>query len=168
MGYYLLILESIGTPELFLIAMVALIIFGPRKLPQIGRTIGKYTAEFKKASQEFKETWENEVKMADFEENTGTRETNLAKLEELVQNQQNGVENTIGRNNTRKASEISDLESLNENHSVALPEVRAIDPTEYHAYPVFGSESRPLEDENAEAIETVSEPAIPQRKRDWL
>ena len=45
------------------IALVALIIFGPRKLPEIGRTVGKSIAEFKRASDDFKRTWEYEVEL---------------------------------------------------------------------------------------------------------
>ena len=58
---YLLILESIGTSELILIAIVALIVFGPRKLPQMMKTVGKTMAEFRNATNEFKTTWEREV-----------------------------------------------------------------------------------------------------------
>jgi TatA/E family protein of Tat protein translocase len=57
----LLFLEFIGTTELLVIALVALIVFGPRKLPEIGRTLGKNLAEFKRASEDFKRTWEFEV-----------------------------------------------------------------------------------------------------------
>jgi sec-independent protein translocase protein TatB len=57
----LLFLEFIGTTELLVIGLVALIIFGPRKLPEIGRTVGKSLAEFKRASEDFKRTWEYEV-----------------------------------------------------------------------------------------------------------
>lgn len=41
--------------------MIALIFFGPRKLPQLARTIGKSVADFRKASEDFKRTWEREV-----------------------------------------------------------------------------------------------------------
>lgn len=58
---YLLILETIGTQELILIAVVALIVFGPRKLPQMAKTLGKTMAEFRNATNQFKETWEKEV-----------------------------------------------------------------------------------------------------------
>lgn len=57
----LLILDSLGTSELLVILAVALIFFGPRKLPQISRQIGKSLAEFRKASDDFKRTWEREV-----------------------------------------------------------------------------------------------------------
>src|SRR4051794_464340 len=63
---FLFIFESIGTSELLLIGVVALIFLGPRKLPQMARTIGKSMAEFRKATNEFKSTWEREV---DFESN---------------------------------------------------------------------------------------------------
>lgn len=59
----LLILESIGTQELILIAIVALVLFGPRKLPEIGRTLGKYLADFRRVSDEFKNTWQTEVEL---------------------------------------------------------------------------------------------------------
>ena len=57
----LLILDSLGTSEFLLILAVALIFFGPRKLPQISRQIGKSLAEFRKASEDFKTTWAREV-----------------------------------------------------------------------------------------------------------
>ena len=55
------ILESIGTSELILIGIIALIFLGPRKLPQIARTIGKTMADFRNTTNEFKSTWEREV-----------------------------------------------------------------------------------------------------------
>src|ERR687894_1228957 len=63
MSPYLAIFEFLGTTEMLVIAVVALIIFGPRKLPEIGRTIGRSLAEFKRASEDFKRTWEYEVEM---------------------------------------------------------------------------------------------------------
>lgn len=58
---YLLILESIGTQELILIGIIALIVFGPRKIPQLAKTVGKTMADFRKVTHEFKSTWEKEV-----------------------------------------------------------------------------------------------------------
>ncbi len=52
---------TLGGPELFLILVVALIVFGPRKLPEMGRSLGKMMAEFRKASAEFQRTIEDEV-----------------------------------------------------------------------------------------------------------
>jgi TatA/E family protein of Tat protein translocase len=52
---------SLGGPELLLILLLALLIFGPRKLPEIGKTVGKSLAEFRKASADFKMSLEQEV-----------------------------------------------------------------------------------------------------------
>lgn len=53
---------SLGFPELLLIFAVALIVFGPRKLPEIGRTLGKALGEFRKATDDLKNTIEREVR----------------------------------------------------------------------------------------------------------
>lgn len=52
---------SLGGPELILILVVALIVFGPRRLPDIGKSVGKMLVEFRRASNEFKRTVEDEV-----------------------------------------------------------------------------------------------------------
>lgn len=57
----MLIFESIGTPELVLIGIVALIFLGPRKMPEMAKKIGKIMADFRNTTGEFKETWEREV-----------------------------------------------------------------------------------------------------------
>ena len=54
---------SIGMPELIIIFVIALIIFGPRKLPELGRSLGKRLAEFKKASSELQRTLEEEIRV---------------------------------------------------------------------------------------------------------
>jgi TatA/E family protein of Tat protein translocase len=54
---------SLGMQEIIVIFLIALIVFGPRKLPELGKTIGKGLAEFKKASNELKQTWEDEVRI---------------------------------------------------------------------------------------------------------
>ena len=60
---YALILETLSSTELLFIVVIALIFFGPRRLPQLARSIGKGMAEFRKASEDFKRTWEREVAM---------------------------------------------------------------------------------------------------------
>src|SRR5437899_647766 len=66
---------SIGMPELIIIFVIALIIFGPRKLPELGRSLGKSLAEFKKASNELKSTLEEEIRL---EETRSTLEASKA------------------------------------------------------------------------------------------
>ena len=60
----LLFLEFIGTSELLVVLVVALIVFGPRKLPELGRSLGAAMRQFRDASDSFKRTWETEALMA--------------------------------------------------------------------------------------------------------
>jgi len=53
----------IGMPELIVIMVIALIIFGPRKLPELGRSLGRSLSEFKRASNELKHTLDEEIRV---------------------------------------------------------------------------------------------------------
>ncbi len=99
----LFIFESIGTSELILIGIIALIFLGPRKLPQIAKTIGKTMADFRNTTNEFKSTWEREVNFEDEEKALRTGE----------------LPNTQVPRMTPLREE--------ENSSVSLPEVKQID-----------------------------------------
>ena len=59
---------SIGGAELVLVLVLALLLFGPRKLPQIGRKLGDALAQFRKATHDFKSTLETEVEMEEVRE----------------------------------------------------------------------------------------------------
>jgi TatA/E family protein of Tat protein translocase len=48
-------------PEILLILVIALIVFGPRKLPELGKSLGQSLAQFRRASEDFKRQWEDEV-----------------------------------------------------------------------------------------------------------
>ena len=67
---------SIGVPELVLIFIVALLLFGPRKLPDIGRNVGRALGEFRRASNDLKRTIEEEVATEDLRQ--VARETRAA------------------------------------------------------------------------------------------
>jgi|GraSoiStandDraft_41_1057321.scaffolds.fasta_scaffold3805241_2 sec-independent protein translocase protein TatA len=54
---------NIGMPELIIIFVIALIIFGPRKLPELGRSLGKSINEFKRASNELRNTLDEEIRV---------------------------------------------------------------------------------------------------------
>jgi sec-independent protein translocase protein TatA len=66
---------SLGMPELIVIFVIALIIFGPRKLPELGKSLGKSIAEFKRASNELKSTLEEEIRL----EEQKTKQEDAAK-----------------------------------------------------------------------------------------
>jgi sec-independent protein translocase protein TatA len=53
----------IGMPELVIILVIALIVFGPRKLPELGRSLGRSLGEFKRASNELRNTLDEEIRM---------------------------------------------------------------------------------------------------------
>ena len=54
---------SLGMGELLVIFVIALIFFGPRRLPELGRSLGKSLAEFKRASNELRSTLEEEIRL---------------------------------------------------------------------------------------------------------
>jgi len=53
---------QLGFSEMLLIFIVALLVFGPKKLPELGKSLGKGIREFKKATEELKSSWEDQVK----------------------------------------------------------------------------------------------------------
>jgi len=70
---------SLGMPELIVIFVIALIIFGPRKLPELGRSLGKSIAEFKRASNELKSTLEEEIRLEEQKQKLDEQKQEAAK-----------------------------------------------------------------------------------------
>lgn len=54
---------GLGMGEIILILVVALVVFGPRKLPELGKSLGQAMSQFRRASEDFKRTWEQEVEV---------------------------------------------------------------------------------------------------------
>jgi TatA/E family protein of Tat protein translocase len=63
----------IGFPELMIILVVALIVFGPRKLPELGRSLGRSLNEFKRASNELRQTLDDEIRLDEHRQTAATR-----------------------------------------------------------------------------------------------
>jgi sec-independent protein translocase protein TatB len=78
---------NLGMSEMIFIFLLALIIFGPRKLPEIGREVGKALAELKRASNDFKSQLENEIEQVNVEEE---RKKFHDKAQELMKETQAG------------------------------------------------------------------------------
>ena len=138
---YVFILESIGTSELILIGIVALIFLGPRKLPEIARKIGKITSEFRGTANEFKQTWQREV---DFEE-----ESKLLNLNEIE------AEAAVPRNASTSPVPSGDRQQ---------PAVKEIDPAEFERLAGL-----PVEEIPDQAEPTPATTILPaDDKRNWL
>ena len=138
---FLLILDSVGNSELLLILAAALIFFGPRRLPQLSRQIGKSLHEFRRASEDFKRTWEREVNLED----KGTEPP---------------AENSILDKATERIRAVREAAALDSNPaepaaSIIAPSITAVDPSL-----VQPRETRSLP-ENAPADQPTS-------KHDWL
>jgi len=85
---------GLGLPELIVIFVIALVVFGPKKLPELGKALGKGIAEFKRATEEVKETIETEVRSVE-------RNMEIEKLKAAVE----GKEAEIKATETIKAAE---------------------------------------------------------------
>ena len=74
---------SLGIPELLLIFAVILIVFGPRRIPEIGRTLGKALGEFRKATDDLKNTIEREVRLEELKTITPSLQEFTAPFESI-------------------------------------------------------------------------------------
>jgi sec-independent protein translocase protein TatA len=63
---------GIGMPELIIILVIALIVIGPQKLPDLARSLGKGLGEFRRATEDFKRNIEDEAKTAEEKERIAT------------------------------------------------------------------------------------------------
>lgn len=75
---------SLGMPELIVIFVIALVIFGPRKLPELGRSLGKSIAEFKKATNELQNSLEEEIRAEEHPAVKATASTTTVEAVPLV------------------------------------------------------------------------------------
>ena len=89
---------SIGMPELIIILVIALIIFGPRKLPELGKSLGRSLNEFKKASNDLQNTLEQEIKIEE-QKDAAAKAPAPAPVAEVLPNhdQDNTPRETVSR-----------------------------------------------------------------------
>jgi sec-independent protein translocase protein TatA len=89
-------LGSIGMPELIIIFVIALIIFGPRKLPELGRSLGKSLNEFKRASNELKNTLDEEIRVEESRSAERQRTPEPARPYPVTEHDEQGVPRQSG------------------------------------------------------------------------
>ncbi len=83
---------GIGMPELIIILVIALIVIGPQKLPEIARSLGKGLAEFKRASDDFRQNMNEEARALEEKEALAKEAEELAKKEAEAQ-----AKDTVGK-----------------------------------------------------------------------
>ena len=140
--FFALILDSLGSTELLFILVIALIFFGPRKLPTLARSMGKGLAEFRKASDDFKRTWEREVALE------------TAKLDDnsLLESQPPAVYEPVAATQPIIETTASELAVPRESQSQTFSEALADTPPEPVEIPAKAAQAE----------------AQPVRKQDWL
>ncbi len=116
MALFIFIGESLGWQEIILIGTLALIFFGPKRLPELARKVGKTIADLKKAGQEFRRAWEQEIELEErereffkknFDENLIIAEERYAvKFEDTAQSQ--GVDKSLISRSASDSNFISD------------------------------------------------------------
>jgi len=148
------ILEGLGTTELLVILVVALILFGPRKLPQLSRSLGKSLGEFKRASEDFKKTWEKEVALEEREKEGQIERAMLPPEDNSI------LGDTVERNRAvLAAADSAGAEADGTKDSSLSPqgtEVSSKPSDESDAVETFNTSSSP------------TSPPPPASKRDWL
>lgn len=135
---FLFILESIGTSELVLIGIIALIFLGPRRLPDIAKKVGKIMAEFRGTASEFKETWQREV---NFEEEAKALDINALEAEQSV-------------------ARTGSIEVATKDVAPNAPEIKELDPAKFEEL-----KAKAVSTETAEKLETVE---TTNDKQNWL
>jgi len=101
---------NIGIPELLIIVAIALIVFGPNKLPELAKAFGRAMREFKKATEEVKESFEAETKDLEEIKHTMTDENLLADLAEEVSSPEPTTEETSAQQEPSAPAETPPVE----------------------------------------------------------
>ena len=81
----------VGWQEMVIIFIVALVLFGPRKLPELGRTVGKAITEFRRASNELKSTFEREMQQLE-RENADLKEVTRSYVSDIQSSYESGYD----------------------------------------------------------------------------
>lgn len=94
---------SVGPAELILIFIIALLVFGPKKLPEVGKSVGKALREFKKASEEIKGRIEDEIQASELKDLRKDVQSGLDTLQSGVRGFQDRLKQTMGLDDPAKS-----------------------------------------------------------------
>ncbi len=141
-----LILESLGSTELLFILVMALVFFGPRKLPQLSRSLGKNLADFRRASEDFKRTWDKEVSL----------EESDAAVNRSALPEQNS---TLDNDKAGQPSQAPSIQAVSPDRVIARHTIAADT--------ILSSDETGLASERSDS-DAVTDEAKPSTKRDWL
>ncbi len=153
-------MANIGMADTLILAVLALVVFGPRRLPQIGRQLGRLMYEFRKASNDFKFQMEEELRQAE--------EADRRKREELEQLRALTARPAADSTSAAEAATESPAllaepsDSHPEPSAAALPDAPAASPYPGElTYPNLAGESALAEDARQSAAAHPTEPAEP-------
>jgi TatA/E family protein of Tat protein translocase len=134
---------SLGWQEMVVIFLAALVLFGPKKLPELGRTIGKAITEFRRASNELKATFDREMQTIE-RENESLRDTTQKYLDDINGNSLSSSSSSSSQAGTYEDSSYYDSAYYDSEHYRSLNE---------------GSESTTTADSTTATSSSVGEPA---------
>ena len=115
---------NIGPEELILIFIVALLVFGPKKLPEIGRSVGKAIREFKKASEEIRGRIEGEIQASEIKDVHNDIKSGLDSLQSGVKGFKDRIKQTMGLDDPARSAAAAETTSAFVTSCELAPETR--------------------------------------------
>ena len=154
---------TLGVPEMAVIFILALVLFGPKKLPELGRTIGKAMTEFRRASNDLKATFEREMHTLERENESIQASTRKAAQELSDATYGNIPSETMWNPLDQVHEEVKQIDaafeaSLNEPPAIETASTQETLelPAPVSASAVSGAESTPAVESTTEAVETAA------------
>ncbi|MBP6823088.1 MAG: twin-arginine translocase TatA/TatE family subunit [Acidobacteria bacterium] len=130
---------GLGMPEVILILVVALIVFGPRKLPELGKTLGQAMSQFRRASDDFKRTWEQEVEMDKYR---GSTTENTSSHDSTASNDYNETYNPYSGEYESGDNSSAQLNEPQQANAVETQETTSVEPATAGAHAPTTSDAK--------------------------
>jgi len=117
---------GLGMGEILLILVIALVVFGPRKLPELGKSLGQAMSQFRRASEDFKRTWEQEVEIEKDRKNTTTSSESDFSYREPYDPYNSYTDESNGSGASGTHESVGDSNSANKPSTQNQPETAAV------------------------------------------